>query len=166
MKTNNCAHAVRLLVCLVICSLAADTFAWSGKVVSVTDGDTIQVLEPGREMTKVRLFGIDTPEKAQAFGQKAKQFTADMVAGKTVDVETVTKDRYGRTVGIVAVDGKCLNEELVRSGYAWEYRQYCKRQPQCTEWIELEKNAQQRKIGLWQDMNPIPPWEWRKEKRK
>jgi endonuclease YncB( thermonuclease family) len=70
---------------------------------------------------KVRLYGIDTPEKRQDFGNKAKQFTSDMVFGKYVEVEPVTKDRYGRTVGLVYINGQCLNEELIRAGFAWVY---------------------------------------------
>ena len=135
-------------------------FAWTGQVVAVSDGDTIKVLQGGRE-TKIRLYGVDTPEKKQAFGQKAKGFTAFMVAGKVVDVEPVDKDRYGRTVGIVTVAGRSLNEELVKSGFAWVYRQYCRR-GECSTWLKEEGQARAARIGLWVDPAPVPPWDWRK----
>jgi endonuclease YncB( thermonuclease family) len=92
--------------------------AWTGKVVGVSDGDTIKVLRAGQQV-KIRLYGVDTPEKKQAFGQAAKRFTAGMVAGKVVGVDPVDVDRYGRAVGLVVVNGVSLNAELVRGGYAW-----------------------------------------------
>lgn len=104
---------------------------------------------------KVRLYGIDTPEKCQDFGNKAKQFTSNMVFGKYVEVESVTKDRYGRTVGLVYINGQCLNEELVRVGFAWVYIQIC------TDWRRLEAATKANKTGLWSHTNPIPPWEYR-----
>jgi len=104
--------------------ISTDSFAWSAKVVSVSDGDTITVLHFGHQ-EKIRLYGIDCPEKAQDYGQKAKDLTGALIAGRTVDVETKTVDRYGRTVGLVTVDGQSLNELIVQNGYAWVYRQYC-----------------------------------------
>lgn len=140
---------------------SSPVYAWTGKVVAVTDGDTIKVLQDGNQK-KVRLYGVDTPEKKQAFGQKAKDFTASLVAGKMVAVEPVDQDRYGRTVGLVTVDGLSLNEELVKKGFAWVYRQYCKR-GECSEWLVFESQAKAAKIGLWADFAPVPPWEWRKK---
>lgn len=137
--------------------------AWTGQVVSVTDGDTIKVLQDGRE-TKIRLYGVDTPEKKQAFGQKAKDFTVSMVAGKIVNIEQVDKDRYGRTVGFVTVAGQSLNEELVKNGFAWVYRQYCRR-GECSAWLAEESQARAARLGLWVDPSPIPPWEWRRTKK-
>lgn len=93
--------------------------AWQGKVVAVQDGDTITVLHD-KNPTKVRLYGIDCPEKRQAFGTRAKEFTSDLVFGKVVDVETVDVDRYKRTVGIVRLpEGTVVNQEIIRAGYAW-----------------------------------------------
>lgn len=152
---------VLLLTFFVLASASAH--AWTGQVVAVTDGDTIKVLQDGRE-TKVRLYGVDTPEKKQDFGQKAKDFTASLVAGKVVDVEPVDQDRYGRTVGIVTVADRSLNEELVKSGFAWVYRQYCRRE-ECLAWIQEESQARAARIGLWADPAPVPPWEWRRTKK-
>lgn len=141
---------------------AIETF--TGKVVGVSDGDTIKVMHNGKQ-EKIRLYGIDTPEKKQAFGQAAKRFTADMVAGKEVSVEVVTTDRYGRTVGVVKVGGVNLNEELVWLGYAWVYDRYCKASF-CTDWKDLEENAKDKGDGLWGDPAAQAPWEWRRERRK
>ncbi|MFA6900429.1 MAG: thermonuclease family protein [Desulfurivibrionaceae bacterium] len=152
---------VLLLTFLVLASASAH--AWTGHVVAVTDGDTIKVLQDGRE-TKIRLYGVDTPEKKQAFGQKAKVFTASLVAGKMVDVEPVDQDRYGRTVGLVTVAGRSLNEELVKNGFAWVYRQYCRR-GECSKWIEEESQVRATRIGLWVDPAPMPPWKWRRMKK-
>jgi micrococcal nuclease len=109
---------------------------------------------------KIRLCGIDCPESHQDFGTKAKQFTSDLVFGKMVQVITENTDRYGRTVGTVMVNGKSLNEELVKAGSAWVYGQYCKKSI-CDQWKRYEETARSRKIGLWSMQNPIPPWEFR-----
>lgn len=135
------------------------SFAWPGKVVNVSDGDTIKVLHNGQQV-KVRLYGIDCPEKAQAYGQKAREMTASMVAGRTVDIEVKDTDRYGRSVGLVSIDGVSLNEAMVRNGYAWVYRQYCKERF-CSDWIDLESMARQQQKGMWADPHIIPPWDWR-----
>ncbi len=146
------------------CSPPLSAQAWEGKVVGVTDGDTITVLHD-KTAVKVRLYGIDCPEKRQPFGSRAKQFTSDLVFGKVVDVETVDVDRYKRTVGIVRLpDGSVVNQEIVRAGLGWLYAAYCKR-PICHEWKTLESEAAAAKQGLWKDKNPVPPWEWRREER-
>ncbi|MEW6441849.1 MAG: thermonuclease family protein [bacterium] len=130
----------------------------------VSDGDTITVLNE-KTPIKVRLYGIDCPEKRQAFGSRAKQLTADLVFGKSVDVEPVDIDQYGRTVGIVRLEnGKIVNAEIVRAGFAWVYDRYCKN-PMCLEWRSLEDEARGEGRGLWRDKHPVPPWEWRRSMR-
>lgn len=110
---------------------------------------------------KVRLYGIDCPQKRQFFRTRAKQFTSDLVFGKVVDVEAVDVDRYGRTVGIAKLpDGTVVNQEIVRAGFGWVYSTYCKK-PICLEWKRLESDAATAKRGLWKDEHPLPPWEWR-----
>jgi endonuclease YncB( thermonuclease family) len=99
------------LALILLLVLPCPAGAWSGKVVGVADGDTITVLRD-RQPQKIRLYGIDCPEKRQPFGKRAKQFTSDMVFGKTVEVNRIDTDRYGRTVAFVAVDERLLNEEL------------------------------------------------------
>jgi endonuclease YncB( thermonuclease family) len=139
-------------------------WAWSGKVVSIADGDTITVLRD-KEQVRIRLYGIDTPERGQAFSKRAKQFTSKLVYGKVVEVEPVDIDRYGRTVALVTVFQRLVNEELVNAGFAWIYTRYCDR-PICERWKVLEQEAREAKRGLWADPNPIPPWEFRKKRRK
>ncbi len=135
-------------------TLAAD---FSGRVVGVSDGDTITVMHNGKG-ERIRLHGIDCPEKRQAFGKRAKQFTSNLVFAKTVTVQALDLDRYGRTVGVVLLpDGRSLNHELVRAGLAWMYRRYTNDQ----SLSDLEEKARVARRGLWVDANPIPPWEWR-----
>ncbi|RDV16008.1 SNase-like nuclease [Pontibacter diazotrophicus] len=131
------------------------------KVIGIKDGDTIELLRNGQSET-VRLYGVDTPEKKQAYGERAKQFTSDLVFGKTVRLITHNKDRYGRTVGTIMLpDGRSLNEELIKNGYAWHYTAYSKD----NSLANSEADARQFKRGLWQDPNPVAPWDFRKEKR-
>lgn len=129
---------------------------WQGKVVGVSDGDTITVLHDGKG-EKIRLYGIDCPEKKQAFGKRAKQFTSDMVFGKVVEVRPVTTDRYGRTIAWVYIDGTCLNEELLKAGLAWHFKRYSSER----HLGELETQARRQKAGLWSDPYPVPPWDFR-----
>lgn len=132
---------------------------FSGKVIGVADGDTITVLD-GTAQIKIRLNGVDCPEKAQAFGTKAKQFTSALVFGQTVTIRAKEKDRYGRTVGdVVLADGRILNHELVRAGYAWWYQKYA---PGDTVLQGLEAEARVAKVGLWADPNAVAPWEFRR----
>ena len=132
-----------------------------GKVVAVSDGDTVTVLV-GREQTKVRLWGIDAPEKAQAFGQRSREHVSLLVFGKTVRVEVWGKDRYGRTLGRIFHGGADVNLAMVRAGMAWWYQQYA---PGADD-IELaEQQARAAKAGLWRDPQPQPPWEFRKDRR-
>ena len=133
---------------------------WSGKAVAVKDGDTIGVLKEGKEVS-VRLYGIDCPEKKQAFGMKAKQFASDLVFGKTVTIKVKGRDRYKRTIGIVVLpDGRILNHELIKAGLAWWYEKYA---PKDSELQKLERHARAKHLGLWSDVNPIPPWKYRKQ---
>lgn len=155
-------HPFFLSLALLLLSFPASAF--SGKVVGVSDGDTITVMHQGKG-ERVRLYGIDCPEKGQAFGQKAKRFTSDMVFGKIVEVEPMATDRYGRTVGFVFAGRECLNVELIRSGFAWVYVEYCSdkyKQP----WGLLEAQARESRSGLWADRSPVAPWAWRREQRR
>lgn len=128
-----------------------------GKVVKVADGDTFTMLVY-KEQIKIRLHGIDCPEKSQDFGNVAKTFLSDMVAGKLVKVKKMDTDRYGRTIGMVFIEGKNVNEELLRAGLAWHYKYYDKN----PEWDKLEEDARVAKSGLWSMADPVAPWEWRK----
>jgi micrococcal nuclease len=148
-----------LFICLFV---ASPCLAFQGKCVGVSDGDTITALTVDKVQHKIRLYGIDCPEKHQDFGQRAKQFTSDMVFSKDVEVDSVDQDRYGRTVGIVTITGKSLNEELVKAGYAWVYEQYCKKATLCENLRVLQEQARSNKTGLWSHPNPVAPWDFRR----
>lgn len=136
-----------------------------GKVVRIADGDTVTLLTDNHEQVKIRLYGIDTPERGQAFGSRATDYTRKALAGRRVTVEEHGRDRYGRVVGIVRQeDGQSINEQLLKAGLAWVYTQYCKI-PKCQDWRKLEENARTARKGIWQDANPVPPWLWRRGER-
>jgi micrococcal nuclease len=150
-------RALIVVTSLGLTGLAADSF--SGKVVGIADGDTIEVMHTGRA-ERVRLYGIDCPELHQAFGSRAKQFTSGLAFGKNVGVQLRDVDQYGRTVGeVILPDGKSLNRELVRAGLAWWYRQFARGD---RELERLEAEARRDKRGLWADKDPVPPWNFRR----
>lgn len=145
--------------------LPTSTQDWKGEAVKVPDGDTLHVKQ-GKKTVKVRLYGVDCPESKQKYGDQATAFARELLLGKKVRVEALHTDQYGRTVGLVSRGRKMLNRELVRAGYAWVYPAYCRKQPLCGELSKLEQRAKIKKAGLWRDNRPMPPWEWRKKKRK
>jgi endonuclease YncB( thermonuclease family) len=135
-----------------------------GTVVRVADGDTITVLDSAHHQYRIRLQGIDAPEKGQAFGNASRKHLADLVGGKAVIVRWTKHDRYGRIVGTVFIDDRDVDLEQVKTGMAWFYRYY---QSELTpedrkRYAQAEDEARAAKLGLWQDKNPMPPWEWRR----
>ncbi len=138
-----------------------------GVVVGIADGDTITVLDAERQQHKIRLAGIDAPEKKQAFGQKSKASLSSMVFGKRVTVEWTKHDRYQRIIGVVLINGVDSNLEQVKAGMAWWYRQYAKEQtaPQRAAYETAENQAKAGRVGLWVDANPVAPWEFRHRKK-
>lgn len=138
-----------------------------GTVVAIADGDTVTVLDGSRAQHKVRLAGIDAPERQQAFGTRSRQRLADLVAGAEVLVEHHKRDRYGRLVGKVLVRGADVGRILVVDGLAWHYKQYEREQSaeDRVSYAEAETSARELRVGLWQDAAPVPPWEWRKAKK-
>jgi micrococcal nuclease len=130
----------------------------AGKVVGVSDGDSITVLTVDMAQVKIRLDGIDAPEAKQAFGAKAKAALSNLVFGKTVLVRSKGLDRYRRTLGRVEVDGVDVNLRMVRDGFAWHYVAYSKDAALATAQAE----AKAGKRGLWIDAGPVPPWGFRK----
>ena len=134
---------------------------FSGKVVAVKDGDTIEVLYDGNAI-RVRLAHIDCPEKGQPYGTKAKQFTSDFCYGQIVRVEQTDKpDRYGRLIAEVFYGVQCLNKELVKAGLAWHFTKYSSD----ANYARLERDARSRKAGIWSDPIVEAPWDWRKGAR-
>lgn len=136
----------------------------SGHVISIADGDTLTLLTADKEHVKVRLAEIDTPEKKQPYGQRAKQELASLTFNQTARVRVIDTDRYGRVVGRVVVDDLDVNAELVRRGAAWVYRDYLQR----TDLLPLEAEARHLRKGLWAlpESERMPPWQWRKEQRE
>jgi endonuclease YncB( thermonuclease family)/methylphosphotriester-DNA--protein-cysteine methyltransferase len=136
-----------------------------GKVVKVSDGDTITVLDKENREHKIRFQGIDAPESKQAFGQVSKDNLARMIMGKEVKVVWSKRDKYGRTVGKVLLDGQDVNIEQVKAGLAWHYKKYSDEQPpeDRVTYAAAETEARAARRGLWQDPDPTPPGDWRVE---
>ncbi|MBE4949848.1 thermonuclease family protein [Chryseobacterium culicis] len=135
----------------------------TGKVIKISDGDTITLLLKGNQQKKLRLAEVDCPESGQAFGKNAKQFTAAQVFGKTVSFVETNTDRYGRSVAKVYYDGgKYLSRELIKAGMGWWYFSYSKD----ASLGKIQENAKLKKAGLWQDKNAVAPWEYRKMKQE
>ncbi|HKQ53241.1 MAG TPA: thermonuclease family protein, partial [Pyrinomonadaceae bacterium] len=136
-----------------------------GKVVRVSDGDTITVLDADNKQHRIRFQGIDAPESKQAYGQASKENLSKMVFGKQVTVTWDKVDKYRRTVGKVLLDGRDINIEQIKAGYAWHYKKYAEEQPaeDRVTYAQAEQEARAAKRGLWQDANPTPPGEWRAE---
>src|SRR5712692_10534066 len=152
-------HQLLLLLGLFPSLAYAD---FTGSVVSVLDGDTIEVLHNNRP-ERIRLSGIDCPEKGQAYGTRAKQAASELVLGGEVTLHTYGHDQYGRTLAdVLLLDGTQVNQTLVEDGWCWWYRKYA---PDDTVLEGLEKEAREAKKGLWVDPAPIPPWVYRKARR-
>ena len=153
---------IATIVSILATSLALNAQTIQGKVVRVSDGDTITILDEGKVQNKIRLNRIDAPERKQAFGEVSRRYLANMVAGKFVKVEWAKKDRYGRILGEVFVGDVNVNLKMVQGGMAWHYAHF----DHAKEFAQAESEARAKKIGLWQDANPIPPWEFRKMKKR
>lgn len=135
----------------------------TGKVVAITDGDTFKLLTKDSTLIKVRVANIDCPERRQPFSAKAKEFTSEAIFGKNIKLKYLKKDRYGRFIcNVIYNDSLNLSHELVKYGLAWHYVKYSKDKNLQT----IEDEARADKVGLWQDKNAIPPWEWRSNKKK
>jgi endonuclease YncB( thermonuclease family) len=153
-----------LLVALSCLSTAAQQQTITGKVIGVSDGDTITVLDNQKRQHKIRLDGIDAPESNQDFGSRSKQSLSDLVFGKTVTVISSKKDRYGRTVGKVTFNASDINLEQLNRGMAWFYRAYARElsRDDAVAYERAENDAKAGKRGLWADLSPTPPWEFRR----
>ena len=131
----------------------------TGKVIGISDGDTFSLLFNNGFTIKVRLNKIDCPEKKQAYSNRAKQELSNMIFDHTVRVDYTKKDGYGRVLGDVYVNDLYVNGEMISRGMAWHYKKYSSDE----NLAELERMAQKNKVGLWQDPNPVPPWDFRKK---
>ena len=161
---------IKLYFCIslffAVTTLQAATL--SGRVVAIADGDTITILDNTNTQYKIRLAGIDAPEKKQPFGNVSKKSLSDMVYGKQVSVDYSKQDRYGRTVGKVIIDGVDANLEQVKRGLAWFYKKYQNEQPfeDRLDYLHAQEAAEQSKVGLWKEQAPIAPWDFRKSKKQ
>jgi endonuclease YncB( thermonuclease family) len=141
----------------------ASAFDLQGRVVRVADGDTVSVLDADNTQHKVRLFGIDTPEHNQPYGNAAKKALLELVGQQTVGVVVVTTDSYGRSVGTLYHDGVNINLAMVERGNAWWYRHFA---PYERKLAAAEQLARDQRVGLWADPDPVPPWDWRRGQRR
>ncbi|QDV69038.1 Thermonuclease precursor [Rosistilla carotiformis] len=160
MKTVASIFSVLILAAFTLASPPRVLEELTGKVIGVTDGDTIAVLV-NREPVKVRLEGIDAPESKQSFGTRSKQALSKMVFGKNVVVKKTGEDRYGRTLGVIMVGSVDINAKMIEDGWAWHYKNYNDEE----RLAKLEDEAREAKRGLWADPNPLAPWEYRTRQR-
>lgn len=164
-----------ICLCLTAQPLVTTAATLEGKVIAVADGDTLTILDASKLQHKIRIDGIDAPEKGQAFGQRSKEHLSRMAHGKPAKAECQKKDRYERHVCIVWVQpSDCPSCGLtldvgyaqIALGFAWHYKRYEKEQSaqDRARYADAETEARGRQIGLWKDMAPVPPWEWRRAK--
>jgi micrococcal nuclease len=171
--------ATLLALLLVSPCLAKDTIRTiEGIVTKVSDGDTIHVTDPLGTKVKVRLYGIDCPETeksnrrtgrvskaGQPYGEDAYRALQGKLQRQRVRLDVMDIDRYGRTVSIVWLGDRNINKEMVAEGWAWAYKQYLDR-PHASEYLQAEEQARAKMLGLWQQSNPQPPWEFRRSQRR
>jgi micrococcal nuclease len=137
-----------------------DASFFQAKVIRVVDGDTIEI-QKKIETQRVRIWGIDTPEWDQRYGTQASQFTRSQLLGKEVRVAPKGIDKYGRLVAVITTDRINISEELIKSGLAWVHIYYC-HEPVCDNWKNLQEGARIEHRGLWNDSDPVAPWQWKK----
>lgn len=152
-----------LSAAILLLALNCTAATIEGRVVGVLDGDTITLLDQHHKQFRIRLSGIDAPEKKQAFGQRSKESLSSLVFGKPVSVETGKQDLYGRRIGKVLVNGQDANLEQIRRGMAWHYKAYRRSQPLIDRggYADAENSARTARRGLWVESEPVPPWEYR-----
>jgi len=139
----------------------------TGRIVSVADGDTVTLLDSHKRQHRIRLAGIDAPERSQAFGTRSRQALGALAHNRQARAQCDKKDRYGRFVCTVWVDATNVNLSQLHAGMAWHYRAYAKEQPRDERlaYESAEAQAQAARIGLWQDSAPTPPWDFRKSEK-
>ncbi len=148
----------KLFLFLLLTHFSSFSQTLTGKVIAVKDGDTVVVIDSLNNQTTLRLAEVDCPEKNQAFGTKAKQFTSDQIYLKQVNYIVTEIDRYGRSIAKIYYDNnKYLSEEIIKNGFGWQYKKYSTSKLLAT----LEEEARKNKIGLWIEPNPIYPPDFR-----
>ena len=162
MKTIELLSFALALWCAVHASPPCLGATLCGRVVKVSDGDTVTVLDAAKAQHRIRLNAIDAPEKSQAFGQKSKERLSSLVFGKDITATWKSKDKYGRILGTVFVGPEDINLAMVRDGFAWHYRRF----DNSPAYAAAEAEARRGRLGLWRDSAPIPPWEFRRTKNR
>ncbi|MCB1024450.1 MAG: thermonuclease family protein [Acidobacteria bacterium] len=149
------------------CLVRPEAVSGTSEVVGVSDGDTITVIDHAKNIRlKIRLATIDAPESNQAFGARSKQSLSELVYKKNVTLKSFGNDKYGRVIAEVFVDGKNINVEQIKRGLAWHYKHHEKQQTAAERLIysKAQDFAKENRIGLWAESDPVPPWDFRKEK--
>jgi endonuclease YncB( thermonuclease family) len=156
------------LVLVLFLTAAVARAELTGRVIRVSDGDTITILVSGNQQVRIRLAWIDAPELGQAFGNVSRQALAELVAGKTVQVEEHDIDRYSRIVGTVFVDGQDVCLAQVQAGLAWVYDHYVVNAPLAvqSQYYKAQEESRRARRGLWLDNNPLEPWTFRRTERE
>ena len=166
MRQNKILHFIFLLSILFPINLEAGELV-VGRVTKVSDGDTISILSNGAVL-RIRLSGIDAPEKNQPFGMVSRDKLSERILGQDVSVAFEKRDRYGRVLGKVLFKGEDINLRQVKDGLAWWYRFYKKSQSPTDQiaYSNAEKFARDQRVGLWESEKPINPYEWRSGRRQ
>lgn len=153
-----------ILASVLLLSLRSEAEILQGRVIGISDGDSVTVLDASSMQVKIRLMGMDAPERKQAFSKQSRQSLAALLFDRQVTVESSKKDKYGRTVGKILMDGLDVNLEQIKAGMAWHYKQYQHEQPDGDRllYVQAEEEARAARRGLWMEADPVPPWEWRK----
>ncbi len=169
---NRCCYkacfSMALLYTLAFVSFLQAEELLLGRVVGVTDGDTIVLLDEMNQQNKIRLSGIDAPEKGQAFGQVSKEHLSYLIYARLVSAHCTKVDHYGRLLCVIMVDGRDANLAQVEAGLAWHYKQYEQEQTMKDRerYAASESLAREGQRGLWSEKDPIPPWDWRHQGRR
>jgi endonuclease YncB( thermonuclease family) len=155
-------------IAFAVLTSAAQADILTGRVVGIADGDTLTVLDASKTQHKIRLSGIDSPEKGQPFGQVCKKSLSDLAYGQMVAIESSKLDRYGRAIGKVLVKDQDANLEQIRRGCGWHYKKYQNEQSldDRLSYGRAEEEARVSRVGLWTDAGAVPPWEWRRARRR
>ncbi len=167
MCTND-FNRVLVFIALAVLTTTSNADTLTGRVVGIADGDTLTLLDATNTQHKIRLSGIDSPEKRQPFGEHCKKSLSDLAYDRAVAIESTKLDRYGRVIGKVLVNGHDVNLEQVRRGCGWHYKKYQNEQilDDRLSYNAAEGAARASRVGLWTDNKPMPPWDWRKARRK
>ena len=159
-----CLYLFFVLIFLHACGSAPAQYqseGW-GRVVSIIDGDTYDLLLENGKSVRIRMHGIDAPERGMPYNKVSKEYLGKLCANARIRYVREDTDRYGRMVAKGYLeDGRNLEQEMVRAGMAWHYTRYSSDK----KLASLEKDAREKRRGLWQDSNPVAPWEYRKMKR-